>query len=101
MKDVNKLADIKSAMKECIKGILKIGTEHCGMCNLVESNITALEIQYPMAAFLKVDAENCDDDVLDEFGVRNVPLTIFYKDGEIVDKRPGIVTKDDVKKFLD
>ena len=45
----------------------------------------------------KCDVEEADD-VAMEFGIRNIPTIIFFKNGEIVDKVVGAVPKAKLKE---
>jgi thioredoxin 1 len=40
----------------------------------------------------KCDVEECDD-LAAEFGIRNIPTILFFKNGEVVDKLVGAVSK--------
>ena len=40
----------------------------------------------------KCDVEE-NDDVAAEFGIRNIPTILFFKNGEVVDKIVGTVSK--------
>ena len=40
----------------------------------------------------KMDVDN-NNDVVSEFGVRNIPTILFFKDGKLVDKQVGAAPK--------
>ena len=40
----------------------------------------------------KCDVEECDD-IAGEFGIRNIPTILFFKDGQVVDKMVGAANK--------
>ena len=40
----------------------------------------------------KCDVEECEDLAV-EFGIRNIPTVLFFKNGEVVDKLVGAVSK--------
>lgn len=40
----------------------------------------------------KCDVEECED-IAAEFGIRNIPTLLFFKNGEVVDKLVGAVQK--------
>lgn len=40
----------------------------------------------------KCDVEECDD-LAAEYGIRNIPTILFFKNGEVVDKLVGAVPK--------
>ena len=41
----------------------------------------------------KMDVDN-NDDVVGQFGIRNIPTVLFFKNGEVVDKIVGATSKD-------
>jgi len=40
----------------------------------------------------KLDVDN-NDDVVTQFGIRNIPTILFFKDGKVVDKQVGAAPK--------
>ena len=48
----------------------------------------------------KCDVEEADD-VAMEFGIRNIPSILFFKDGKVVDKLVGAVPKAKIKEKFD
>lgn len=65
----------------------------CGPCKMVGPIIEELAAEYEG----KVIIGKCDVDesgeVAAEFGIRNIPTVLFFKDGEIVDKQVGSAPK--------
>ena len=51
----------------------------------------------------KVNVDD-NDEVSSEFGIRNIPTILFFKDGQLVDKQVGATTKnalaDKINKLL-
>ena len=45
----------------------------------------------------KCDVEEADD-VAMEFGIRNIPTVLFFKDGKVVDRLVGAVPKAKIKE---
>ncbi len=41
----------------------------------------------------KVDVDD-NDDIVSEYGIRNIPTVLFFKDGELVDKQVGAAGKE-------
>lgn len=110
IKKAKTLSEINSDLYNHKITIVKFGTTHCGACKVTENNIkSALKDCDDNVAFVVVDCEDCDDAVLDEFCVQNIPLTIvcqttmdewFEKTINTVFKKNGIVQKDEILKFL-
>jgi len=61
----------------------------CGPCKAMAPTIEALHTEYE--GEVKVGKLNVDEnpDTSREFGIRNIPTTLFLKNGEVVDKLVG------------
>jgi thioredoxin 1 len=65
----------------------------CGPCRMVGPIIEELAATYGEQAVIgKCDVDN-NSDVTSEFGIRNIPTVIFFKDGKQVDKQVGSASK--------
>ena len=65
----------------------------CGPCRMISPIISELADEYDG----KVTVGKCDveenEDMAAEFGIRNIPTILFFKNGEVVDKLVGAVSK--------
>ncbi len=59
----------------------------CGPCKMVGPIIDELATEYEG----KVIIGKCDVDA--EYGIRNIPTVLFFKNGELVDKQVGSAPK--------
>ena len=65
----------------------------CGPCRMVAPIISELAEKYDGKVVVgKCDVEE-NDDLAAEFGIRNIPTILFFKNGEIVDKLVGAASK--------
>lgn len=65
----------------------------CGPCKAIAPIIAELAEEYDGRLVMgKCDVEENDELAL-EFGIRNIPTILFFKNGEIVDKFVGATTK--------
>ncbi|MBO7367478.1 MAG: thioredoxin [Paludibacteraceae bacterium] len=61
----------------------------CGPCRMVGPVIESLANDYEgKAAIGKIDIEE-NDSLTEEYGIRNVPTVLFFKNGQLVDKVVG------------
>jgi thioredoxin 1 len=61
----------------------------CGPCRMIAPIIAELAEQYDGKIVVgKCDVEE-NDDIAMEFGIRNIPTILFFKNGEVVDKMVG------------
>ena len=65
----------------------------CGPCKMVGPNIDELATEYEGKVIIgKCDVDE-NGDVAAEYGIRNIPTVLFFKNGELVDKQVGSAPK--------
>ena len=79
-------------------------TSWCGPCKMVGPIIEELAEVYEGQVLIgKCDVDE-NGDVAAEYGIRNIPTVLFFKNGELVDKQVGSAGKsafdDKIKKML-
>ena len=65
--------------------VIDFWAEWCGPCRMVGPIIDELATEYE-------DVDN-NNDVVAQFGIRNIPTVLFFKDGKLVDKQVGAAQK--------
>lgn len=75
--------------------------EWCGPCKTIAPVVDELSSDYEgKAVIAKVDVDN-NPQIAAKFGIRNIPTILFLKNGEVVDKSVGAVSKDVLQQKLD
>ena len=65
----------------------------CGPCRMIAPVVAELAKEYDGKIVVgKCDVEENEDLAL-EFGIRNIPTILFFKDGVVTDKLVGAVSK--------
>ena len=72
----------------------------CGPCRMVGPIVSEMAEKYDGKVVVgKCDVED-NEDLAQEFGIRNIPTILFFKNGEVVDKLIGAQSKEKfVEKF--
>lgn len=72
----------------------------CGPCRMVGPIVSEMAEKYDGKIVVgKCDVEE-NEDLAAEFGIRNIPTILFFKNGEVVDKLIGAQSKEKfVEKF--
>ena len=75
--------------------------EWCGPCRMVGPIVDELHSEYEGKAV--VGKVNVDDqqEIAAQYGIRNIPTILFFKNGEIADKNVGVAPKADLSKKID
>lgn len=73
----------------------------CGPCKMIAPVISQLATEYDGQIVVgKCDVEEADE-VAANYGIRNIPTILFFKNGEVVDKFVGAGNKAKIKPYFD
>ena len=73
----------------------------CGPCRMVGPIIDELSEEYDGKAIIgKIDIDS-NQQYAAQFGVRNIPTVLVFKDGELVDRKVGVSSKNDYADAID
>jgi thioredoxin 1 len=73
----------------------------CGPCRMVGPIVQEISEEYGDKAVVgKLDVDH-NPETARNFGIRNIPTILFFKNGEVVDKQVGAVPKQKLVEKLD
>ena len=72
--------------------IIEFSTEWCGPCQVMLPNLQEIDETIDNISVFKVNVDE-QDELCVKFGIRNVPTTLYYKNGIQVSKTVGLVNK--------
>ena len=73
----------------------------CGPCRMISPYVDEIAEEYDgKATVVKCNVDDCED-IAAEFGIRNIPTLLFFKDGQVVDRLVGAVPKKQMTDKLD
>ena len=68
----------------------------CGPCRVLGPTVEEVAEEYADKAIVaKCNVDDCDD-ISMKYGIRNIPTLVFIKNGEVVDRTVGVVSKQDI-----
>ena len=72
----------------------------CGPCRILSPTVDEIADEY--ADRITVAKCNVDDadEIAMQFRIMSIPTLIFIKDGQVVDKRVGVVSKDEIVSII-
>jgi thioredoxin 1 len=75
--------------------------EWCGPCRMVGPIIDEISNEYDGKAVIgKMDVDS-NQEFAAKYGVRNIPTVLFFKNGEMVERKVGVAPKDSYTQVLD
>ena len=75
--------------------------EWCGPCRMVGPIVEELSKDYDGKAVVgKLDVDS-NQQFAAKYGVRNIPTILFFKGGELVDRKVGVAPKENYSEVLD
>lgn len=81
--------------------VIDFWAEWCGPCRMIAPIVDELAEEYDGKVIIgKCDVDS-NDDIVAQYGVRNIPTLVFIKDGKQVDKHVGAASKDALKAKID
>jgi thioredoxin 1 len=81
--------------------IVDFWAEWCGPCRMIAPVIDEISKEYSDKAIVaKCDVDDSPS-VAAQFGIRNIPTVLFFKDGKVADKQVGAVPKKNYTDKLD
>lgn len=91
--------------KEIISGnqpvLVDFWATWCGPCRMLGPTVEAVAKEYDgKVTVVKCNVDDCEDLSM-QFGIRNIPTLLFFKDGQVVDKLVGNVPKAEITSKLD
>ena len=95
-------SNYEEVMAQGKPAVLDFSATWCGPCQMIEPIITELAAEYDGKVIVgKVDIDDEADDLVSEYGIRNVPTVLFIKDGTVVDKMVGAAVKAEFVKRIE
>jgi len=72
----------------------------CGPCAAMSPIIDEISEEYPELKVGKMDVDE-NSAIPTKLKIRSIPTLIIYKNGEVVERKTGIVSKSQLKTILD
>ena len=92
-KEIND-ANYKELLESGKPVVIDFWAPWCGPCRSIAPIIEELATAYEDRVIIGKYNVDEDTDLGVEYGIRNIPTMLFFKDGKMVDKHVGTITRD-------
>lgn len=73
---------------------VKFSADWCSPCRTLGSTINGLTLEETNGVeFAEIDVDEADEDLVESYSIRNIPVMVYFKDGLVSDKTIGLLTK--------
>ena len=91
-----------STIKDALAGdkvvILDFWAEWCGPCRMYGPILSEFSEANEDVVVGKINVDEASESAA-FYGIRSIPTTIVFKDGEIINRLPGVLTKEKLKEI--
>lgn len=91
--------DFNEVLKEKIV-FVDFFAKWCGPCKMISPIIDNISNDITDVTFVKVDIDESSE-LANMFGIMSIPTLLIFKDGKLVNKSVGFMSKDEIIKFID
>ena len=94
--DENAKAEIESGKPV----VIDFWAEWCGPCKKLAPIIDELSTEYEGKVL--IGKYNVDDysDISTDYSIRNIPTVLFFKDGELKERKVGSIKREELEKII-
>lgn len=105
IRKIKNLEDLKSFYAETPESLhlVKIGAPWCGPCRMLSDTLHNLDpnkIGDTLIADVDIEEED-NEDIAIEYSIKNIPVTLYVKNGEVLDKYVGTTPANDIYKHIE
>ena len=80
--------------------LVDIWAEWCGPCKLIGPIIDQISVDFQSKLSVGKLEADVNRDIVKELGIRNIPTILLYKDGVIINKSVGAITKEKLTETI-
>jgi thioredoxin 1 len=91
--------NFQNKVEETEYSLVKFMAEWCGPCKRYAPIFESFAEKHPEIGCFSVDCE-ASKELAEEYHVMSIPVTIVFKNGEMVKQKQGILSVEDLEKLI-
>lgn len=81
--------------------VAKFSADWCTPCRVLGNTIGTLTLEETNGVeFREIDVDEAEEELVDEYSIKNIPVMLFFKEGLIVKRETGLRTKQDILNII-
>ena len=81
--------------------VVKFSAGWCTPCRVLADTINSFTVgETAGVEFCEIDVDEADEELVAEYNIRNIPVLIFTKNGEVIGREVGLKTKEQILETI-